>query len=98
MEDNLKDECIAIVQHHVEGAEIGLPSSILFIDNLNHLHLTYNLGQPPDGESVQVVSAIVLGTGMALGFADVQARLIDYVGGVLAIYQILMDLGNETLQ
>lgn len=99
--DNLKHECIAIVQHHVECAELGMPNSLLFIDNLNRLYITYNTGQPPDGESVRIVSAIVLGTALALGFTDIQERLIDYVGGVMAIYQILLDMGDdgdETLQ
>lgn len=93
----IKEQCIAIVQFHVEGAMEGLLSSCIFMDTLQELNTSYLKNQPASQKATRALAAIVLGTGAAMGF-DMGERLIDYVAGVMAVYTLLLDASNTTLQ
>lgn len=94
----IKERCIAIVQYHIEGAMTEIPTSLLFIDTVQELVTAYETSQHASQKATRILSAIVLGTGAAMGFSGIEARLIDYVAGVMAVYTLLLDASNTTLQ
>jgi hypothetical protein len=88
-EEQLQQRAIAILKHHSASAG-QFKTSTWFMEVLKEVKRDFEAGMPVNNITKRVLSAIIAGTALAMGYADVVEHSEDYMAAILAVY-ILID-------